>query len=162
MNAKQPAISSKGKSSAPNIDHGREAWALLLALLRADQGALLKVWEEFDLSSAQGDLLCSLDPQQSTPMVSLARTLHCHDSNVTGLVDRLEQRGLIERRKKPNDRRVKLIGLTKEGELLRSRLLERLSEPLPFIAAMVPRDKKALRDIVLRAAREMQSRKNPS
>jgi DNA-binding MarR family transcriptional regulator len=45
-------------------------------------------------------------------MVSLARSLHCHDSNVTGLVDRLEQRGLIERQSNPNDRRVKLIALT--------------------------------------------------
>jgi Mn-dependent DtxR family transcriptional regulator len=49
-------------------------------------------------------------------MVSLARSLHCHDSNVTGLVDRLEQRGLIERQSNPNDRRVKLIALTKAGE----------------------------------------------
>jgi DNA-binding MarR family transcriptional regulator len=52
-------------------------------------------------------------------MVSLARSLHCHDSNVTGLVDRLEQRGLIERGSNPKDRRVKLIALTKTGETLR-------------------------------------------
>jgi MarR family transcriptional regulator, organic hydroperoxide resistance regulator len=90
-------------------------------------------------------------------MVSLARMLHCHDSNVTGLVDRLEQRGLIERRGDPKDRRVKLIALTKEGEALRSRLLERLSEPLPFIAALNAKDKTALRDILLRAGEAMKS-----
>lgn len=80
---------------------------------------MLGVWAEFDLTSAQGDLLCSLEPGQSAPMVSLARSLHCHDSNVTGLVDRLEQRGLIERGSNPKDRRVKLIALTKTGETLR-------------------------------------------
>src|SRR5271170_8262342 len=99
-----PTRRSSGKRSVPADDHAREAWTLLLGLLRADQGALLKVWAEFDLSSAQGDLLCSLEPKESTPMVSLARLLHCHDSNVTGLVDRLEQRGLIERRSDPKDR----------------------------------------------------------
>src|ERR1700733_12885678 len=109
-------------------DHGSEAWTLLLRLLRADQGALLRVWTEFDLSSAQGELLCSLEPEQPVRMVSLARSLHCHDSNVTGLVDRLEQRGLIERRGDPGDRRVKLIALTKAGEKFQEKLLGRLSE----------------------------------
>ena len=89
-------------------------------------------------------------------MVALARSLHCHDSNVTGLVDRLEQRGLIERRRNPKDRRVKLIALTKVGETFRGRLLERLFEPVPFIAVMTPQDKATLRDILLRATHAMQ------
>jgi MarR family transcriptional regulator, organic hydroperoxide resistance regulator len=136
-------------------DHGSEAWTLLLRLLRADQGALLRVWTEFDLSSAQGELLCSLEPEQPVRMVSLARSLHCHDSNVTGLVDRLEQRGLIERRGDPGDRRIKLIALTNEGEALRGSLLKRLSDPLPFIASLSAKDKTALRDILRRAAEGM-------
>jgi len=89
-------------------------------------------------------------------MVSLARSLHCHDSNVTGLVDRLEQRGLIERQSNPKDRRVKLIALTKAGETFRGRLLERLFEPLPFVAVLSPQDKTTLRDILLRATQAMQ------
>jgi DNA-binding MarR family transcriptional regulator len=91
-------------------------------------------------------------------MVSLARSLHCHDSNVTGLVDRLEQRGLIERQSNPKDRRVKLIALTKAGETLRDRLSERLFEPLPFIAVLTLQDKVTLRDILFRASQAMQTR----
>ena len=91
-------------------------------------------------------------------MVSLARSLHCHDSNVTGLVDRLEQRGLIERQSNPKDRRVKLIALTKAGETLRDRLSERLFEPLPFIAVLTLQDKVTLRDILFRATQAMQTR----
>jgi DNA-binding MarR family transcriptional regulator len=123
-----------------------------LRLLRADQGALLNVWAEFDLSSAQGDLLCSLEPGQAVTMVSLARVLHCHDSNVTGLIDRLERRGLLERRGDPKDRRVKLIALTKDGEKFRDRLLDRLFDPLPFIDALTLSDKTTLRDILRRAS----------
>src|ERR1700733_4424193 len=155
MKLKPPARGpqSKRKDSIP--DQGREAWTLLLKLFRADQGALLKVWAEFDLSSAQGEFLCTLEPQDPAPMVSLARSLHCHDSNVTGLVDRLEQRGLIERLSNPKDRRVKLIALTKAGETFRGRLLERLFEPLPFVAVLSPQDKTTLRDILLRATQAM-------
>jgi DNA-binding MarR family transcriptional regulator len=150
-----------GKKRTSKAEAGREAWTLLLRLLRADEGTLLGVWAEFDLSSAQGDLLCSLEPGQPAAMVSLARSLHCHDSNVTGLVDRLEQRGLIERQSNPKDRRVKLIALTKTGETFRNRLLERLFEPLPFIAVLTLQDQTALRDILFRATQAMQMTSAP-
>lgn len=152
MNATRYKRSFADKEHEAKADPGREAWTLLLRLLRSEQASLLNVWAEFDLSSAQGDLLCSLEPGQSSRMVSLARTLHCHDSNVTGLVDRLEERGLIERRGDPEDRRVKLIALTKTGERFRERLLERLSDPLPFIASLTLRDKVSLREILRRAS----------
>lgn len=151
MTANPPVRGTSGKRKTRAADHGRKAWILLLNLLRADQGPLLKIWAEFALSSAQGELLCSLEPEEAAAMVSIARTLHCHDSNVTGLVDRLEQRGLIVRQSDPKDRRVKLIALTKEGASVRCRLLERLYDPLPFIASLSAKDKTALRDILARA-----------
>ena len=151
MTANSPVRGTSARRKTGAADHGREAWTLLLNLFRADQGTLLEVWAEFNLSSAQGEFLCTLEPGKPATMVSLARCLHCHDSNVTGLVDRLEQRGLIERRSDPKDRRVKLIALTKEGESLRSRLLDRLYDPLPFIASLSATDKTALRDILVRA-----------
>src|ERR1700728_666888 len=111
MRAKPQTGRISDKRKALIADHGSEAWTLLLRLSRADQGALLRGWTDCDLASAQGELLCSLEPENPVRMVSLARSLHCHDSNVTGLVDRLEQRGLIERRGDPGDRRIKLIAL---------------------------------------------------
>ena len=150
VNPRTGRVSKETRASV--ADHGSEAWTLLLRLLRKDQSALMGIWAKFDLSSAQGELLCSLEPEAPVAMVSLARSLHCHDSNVTGLVDRLEQRGLIERRGDRKDRRVKLIALTKEGEALRHSLLERLSIPLPFIAVLSSKDKTALRNILRRAA----------
>jgi DNA-binding MarR family transcriptional regulator len=155
--ANRSAKTASAKQRIPQEDLGREAWRLLLGLLKGSQGALHSVWTEFDLSSAQGDLLSSLQPGEPVTMVSLARSLHCNDSNVTGLVDRLEQRGLIERRGDPKDRRVKLIALTEKGQALSSRLRERLLEPLPFIASLSIQDKAVLRDILLRATQAMQS-----
>jgi DNA-binding MarR family transcriptional regulator len=52
------------------------------------------------------------------PMVQLSTLLSCDASYVTGIVDRLEQQGLVDRQESPSDRRVKLIALTKKGKVL--------------------------------------------
>jgi DNA-binding MarR family transcriptional regulator len=53
----------------------------------------------------------------SAPMTmrSLAKRKHCDPSNITGIVDRLEEKGLVERSGDPSDRRVKRVGLTRSG-----------------------------------------------
>jgi DNA-binding MarR family transcriptional regulator len=60
-------------------------------------------------------------------MGRLAETLSCDASNVTGLVDRLESRGLVQRRSSAGDRRVKVIHLTAAGSRLRAQLLKRMT-----------------------------------
>ncbi len=57
--------------------------------------------------------------EQPIPMGELARMLACDNSNVTGIIDRLEERGLVERRAAKRDRRVKLVALTREGKRLK-------------------------------------------
>jgi DNA-binding MarR family transcriptional regulator len=135
----------------PTTDPGREAWMLLYELIQEDRDKLSRIASDLGQPSAQLNLLRHLVPEAGAPMVSLAKALRCDDSNVTVLVDKLEESGLIVRRAQPGDRRVKLVVLTDQGHALRARLLERLSEPLPFIAAMTPKDKRALRDILRRA-----------
>jgi DNA-binding MarR family transcriptional regulator len=84
-------------------------------------------------------------------MSALAGQMFCDASNVTGIVDRLEGRGLIERRPSKADRRVKMLAVTDEGRRVRARLLERLSQPPPQLAAITRAEQRALRD-ALRAA----------
>ncbi len=69
---------------------------------------------DFDLTMPQAILLRRL--REPVPMRSLASSLHCDASNITGLVDKLEARGLAERRAGAGDRRVKLVALTGHGE----------------------------------------------
>src|ERR671935_203891 len=90
-------------------------------------------------------------PFRHTPMNELAEALACDASNVTGLVDRLEARGFVERRAAPADRRVKTLVLTPAGIALRRRVLERMSEPPDEIARLSRADQRALRDILRRA-----------
>ena len=69
---------------------------------------------EHSLTGAQARVL-SLLSVEPLPMRRIAQSLKCEPSNVTGIVDRLEARGLVERRPDPADRRVKLAAPTEEG-----------------------------------------------
>jgi DNA-binding MarR family transcriptional regulator len=84
-------------------------------------------------------------------MGELAQALFCDNSNVTGIVDRLEERGLVSREPAEGDRRVKLLVLTDEGEKLRIEITKRMAEPPPPIAALSEQDQRTLRDILKRA-----------
>ncbi len=59
-------------------------------------------------------------------MNELAALLGCDNSNVTGLIDRLEGRGLVARQPSSEDRRVKHVVLTPAGRRTRGRMLERV------------------------------------
>ena len=126
-----------------------EAWLLLFEFFKAQKPRFALFEDEFDLSGAQAHALYVLGQPRS--MGELAQLLVCDASNVTGIVDRLEARGLIERRPGEHDRRVKMLVLTRQGEELRARALARFSEPPPGIAALSAEDQRTLRDILRRA-----------
>jgi DNA-binding MarR family transcriptional regulator len=82
----------------------------------------------FDLSPAQCHVLHLIEPGCPLPMRRLADTLSCDASNVTGLVDRLESRGLVRRQASSHDRRVKALQLTATGRRVRAELLGQMAE----------------------------------
>jgi MarR family transcriptional regulator, organic hydroperoxide resistance regulator len=88
------------------------------------------------LTSAQAELLRRMDPQTPIPMSMLATQLACHASNVTGLVDRLEEQGLVTRKPSAEDRRVKNIVLTSDGVSAREMLCSALFAPPPELARL--------------------------
>jgi DNA-binding MarR family transcriptional regulator len=127
-----------------------EAWALIgRTFFEHGKPRMMAINQELDLSPPQGFVLRLLD--EPRPMGELAMTMHCDNSNMTGIVDRLEERGLVERGVAENDRRVKLIALTDEGERVRDELDRRMAVPPEAIANLSERDQKALRDILRRA-----------
>ena len=128
-----------------------EAWALMHELFHASKRRFHAVAAEFDLSPPQVRALGVLDPARPVPMSELAEALHCDNSNVTGIVDRLEDRGLVERRSAAHDRRVKMLAVTPRGAEVRERLAERLHEAPEPLARLAPEDQRALRDIMRRA-----------
>ena len=78
-----------------------EAWSLLFELWSAQRPRLPEAAAEFGLAPRQAHLLQMIEPGEPLPMSRLACALRCDPSNVTGIVDRLEEHGLIERRPRP-------------------------------------------------------------
>jgi DNA-binding MarR family transcriptional regulator len=119
-------------------------------LMVSNKRRLLATGGEFDLAPQQ---MIALRILGSGPrkMSELAQALFCDNSNVTGIVDRLEERGLVRREAAEGDRRVKLLVLTEEGEWMRAQITERMAEPPPAIASLTEKDQRALRDILKRA-----------
>ena len=103
------------------------------------------------LSFAQAHALRLLDPEEPLPMSALAERLFCDASNVTGIADRLEARGLVRRQSSEGDRRVKALTITPAGTKLRKQVMELMSQPPDAIAALSEADQRALRDILARA-----------
>ena len=70
------------------------------------------------VSMAQLNIMYTLQRTGEMTMSRLADVLNVSDSNATGLVDRLEERGFIERTRVPEDRRVVLVRLTEGGRTM--------------------------------------------
>lgn len=107
-----------------------------------EQEAFLNLWRTYDRLRAAEDELFSqfnLTPQQynalrllrgehpgTLPTLSLASRLVSHSPDITRLLDKLEARNLIERRRLPENRRVVQVGITAEGLAL----LKKLDKPV--------------------------------
>jgi DNA-binding MarR family transcriptional regulator len=132
-------------------DPAHEAWSIVFQLAMSNRGRLIDALEELDLTFMQAHALRLLDPDEERTMGKLAETIKCDPSNITGIVDRLEARGLVERRSAADDRRVKALALTPAGVALRERVRAVFSEPPAPIQHLSKADQVALRDILRRA-----------
>src|SRR5260221_1771743 len=104
----------------------------LLRLLRTanmiwDSGRVF--FEQWDLSPSQFNVLNLLHANSlGLSQTNLGRQLLTHRSNVTGLVDRLEKRGFVERTNSETDRRVYQVVLTSTGRRLLQGILPHYHE----------------------------------
>ena len=128
------------------------AWHRLRDLLADQRRRFMDVAAELDLSPPQLFALLALDPEVPAPMRRLAVELRCDASNVTGIVDRLESRDLVERRPAEHDRRVKELVLTQTGRALRERLSGKLDAPPAWLEALDLEDQRLLGELLRKAA----------
>jgi DNA-binding MarR family transcriptional regulator len=123
----------------------RDVWQQLVGYFFAHRESQLRAAQELGLTPGHMKTLFELDGDEGRSMGDLAALLACDASNVTWLVDRLEERGLVERRTHPRDRRVKSVVLTPEGVKTKALLIERLSTPPDDLDALDRADLDALR-----------------
>ena len=93
-------------------------WFRFVRLNRRVTGAMAGVLRGFGLSIPQFDLISTLGEREGLSQQELAQRLYVTKGNVSGLVDRLVEAGLVERRPLAGDRRSHALHLTAEGRRL--------------------------------------------
>lgn len=88
---------------------------------RLHQLAVARFTEQMDnlgLTPIQWSALLTTLQRPGLDQVTLSREIYIDTSTVAGVLDRLESRGLLQRRASPEDRRVRLLYVTEEGQAL--------------------------------------------
>jgi DNA-binding MarR family transcriptional regulator len=114
---------------------------LVLAALRRGFGE--------ELSLARFDLLMQLLRDDGQTLAALSRRMLVTAGNLTGLVDRAERDGIVERRPDPSDRRLTRVFLTTRGRRLADRAAARHAEIAEeIVAPLAPQDREELRRLL--------------
>lgn len=116
-----------------------------------------RIWDDAEERLAPSGLtmkhswaLRALDEPMS--MSGLAERLGIDASYVTAIADQLEDRGLIERRPHPTDRRIKSLALTDEGRRVRDQILDELWTTVPVLDRLTGGERRELRRLLERTA----------
>jgi len=135
------------RDDAPNV-----SLSLWLRLIKAHNLVLRTVRARLDpdMTLPQFDVLAQLarKPEGASP-ATLSRRLLVSPGNLTGIVDRLERRGLVRRDADPGDRRRTRLVLTPAGRVRVRRMVPRHARDLAAALESVPADTQlALRDLL--------------
>lgn len=126
-----------------------ELLEIVLALMGRLKRFILTIGESQGLSLPQVHVIWGLGTGPLS-MGTVAEELHCDPSNVTGIVGRLEQMGLVERRADPGDRRVKELVLTDKGERVREEMIQQAGRELPMSRTLTDGEREQLRTLLLK------------
>ncbi|WP_084654808.1 MarR family winged helix-turn-helix transcriptional regulator [Nocardia altamirensis] len=129
---------------------------LLLTELRSvtDQldAALVSVLRELDLTAPSANVLWHLAPTSPPPSMSeLARRTCSDPSTVTFIIDKLEKRGIVERRPGPGDKRVKVVALSTSGLTHREKLVDAMTSHSP-LRRLSAKEQRQLHRLLAKAA----------
>jgi DNA-binding MarR family transcriptional regulator len=144
------ASASERKKKTCRHERERAVWTAMHGFVTARPEQFVRECGNFTITAPQATLLRVMDPERPLPMSALATALACHASNVTGLVDRLEEQGFVERRSSEEDRRVKHICLTPKGVEAREGLCSALFAPPPELARLDEDELAALEKLLRR------------
>jgi DNA-binding MarR family transcriptional regulator len=144
------ATQANGRRSSSAARLAGEIWGVIFHAVMARKEHMAAVAAKFELTLAQAHLLRLLQFGPARTMTSIADALGCDASNVTGIVDRLESRGLIVRGTAEGDRRIKTIVLTPRGNAVVGNLIAAFLEPPDDLLRLSESHLRKLHDLLLR------------
>lgn len=133
---------------------GNEIALLMGPLVRELRAALLGCGSELELTPGETQALWLLGARGSLQTNALARALDVDPANTSTLVTRLERRGLLRREEAADDRRKRLVSLTRQGHATRRRLAACVAARRPSFRGLTTEELATFRDLLRRVADE--------
>ncbi len=153
--AEAPAFADPGPCAVVQAEIDQR----LLSLVDLLRARIAVVAAEVGLTPQQAILLRQLG--QPRAMCEVAAILACDRSNVTGLVNRLEERGLVERAPDPHDRRMKRLRLTPAGAATAAEVQARMFAGSPSTADLDAGERRALLDLLRKLTPDLPEAADP-
>ncbi len=150
-------MAGPSKTTKPSSEHLRlegEVVGLWFAMHARLEAHFTELAAQYGLSAIQAKALLTLQPDGATTMRTLAGRLQYDASNLTGVVDRLEEVGAVRRQPHPSDRRAKGVMLTDEGQRVRRAFWERLTNHTGPLGRLNGRELTTLRGLLRSAMQD--------
>jgi len=130
-----------------------EMWTRMMTLFIDRRDAMFRLLADHDLTPPHAHALGMLrdGPQR---MRDMAERMSCDASYITTIVDRLEERGLAERRASESDRRSKEIALTAPGERLAGDIADTMRAVPPAFSRLTRAERATLAGLLAKAVPE--------
>lgn len=144
-----PKATKRSTKRSTKKSTGAAVWRLIVDAGSEQFTRTVVESKQIGLGAGLSSHLLVLDEKHHRPMGWLATHFGLDPSTVTWVVDRLEERGLVERRPSEDDRRVKTVALTPLGVLTKARLEKVLYEPPPELFSLDVGVLEAVHDVLL-------------
>lgn len=92
-----------------------EVWRAMVETWKVWKKGVERNLERINLGSTEYSILRYLTEEGNMPMVQMANNIMVTQGWITGLIDSMEKRNLVERTRSKDDRRVIELNITKEG-----------------------------------------------
>ena len=116
IDAEQSSAPEPATGLAGRVALERELLEEMTAWSPRDRSGIFKTWHRHALSLVHLNVLTALEAEGPLSMKRLSEAMDVSDASATGIVDRMEKRGLVERRHGTGDRRTVLVHRTAAGE----------------------------------------------
>ena len=141
---------------AEAADERSGTYNAIIATYRVMQRSMAEMLAREGLTQPQFYALRVIAKRGPTPMKTISDELFVTAANVTGIVDRLESKGLIERTAHREDRRATIIGLTLKGRELQDGVAKKYSRFMQrVLQRFTKEEQETLRDLLAKLQEEM-------
>ncbi len=138
------------------LELGVRTWLHMNHITHTVQRRLSAHLERYDLTLAQFGVLAHLQAAPHISQQALADWLFVTKGNIVGVLNRLEDRGFVERRPDPQDGRTHLVSLTPQGAALAARVVPEHEELVAVCMGVIaPEEQLALHRLVHRLDRAL-------